>query len=161
MRNDVQTGFCLSRAHLKRIIDHAERAYPDECCGLLSGISVDGGSTIVSGVHPSRNLRRDRLRDRFEIDPKLDIGLRRCFRGSRYSVVGVYHSHPNAAAQPSDIDLANASDTELAWLIVAVEGGQAIQTACFMPNADGQSFMEVALRTGDWRTPDHKSGQIV
>ena len=61
----------LSAPQRAQIISAAECAYPDECCGLLVGRNDGDGRIVVSRVIDSPNIRTDRARDRFEIDPGL------------------------------------------------------------------------------------------
>lgn len=146
-------GLYLSRTHLKRIVDHAEAAYPTESCGLLAGRIAGDGRITVSAIHRSRNMIQDRSGDRFEIDPRLLIRLQRAERDGGARIVGVYHSHPDHAAQPSAVDLASAADPSLVWVIVSVEAGQAIQVTAHALDQACTAFTEIPLRTGDWRAP--------
>ena len=139
--------------HLRAIIDSAEAAYPEECCGLLSGSEADG-VVSVDDVHGSDNLAADRSR-RFEVDPALRLRLQRTLRGSAHHVVGIYHSHPDGPAQPSPRDLDAAWEPDLVWLVVAVRNGQAIQvTAHVLAEEGGRTrFTEVPLTTTDGSPP--------
>lgn len=143
----------LTRAHLRQIADLAEQAYPAECCGLLLGARAANGDLVVSRVAPSRNLGK--APGRFEIDPQLWVDLTRAHRGGPNKVVGLYHSHPDAPAQPSAIDLEAAWGEDLVWLIVAVAGGgegppQAIHTTAHLLDHGGRQFRQIPLRTADW-----------
>ena len=134
---------------LRAIVDHAEAAFPQECCGLLSGREADGVIRI-DGVHESENLAAEPDR-RFEVDPALRLGLQRTLRGDGRRVVGIYHSHPDGPAQPSPRDLAAAWEPDLLWLVVGVRHGQAVQcTSHVLVEADGEArFTEVPLTTTD------------
>ena len=134
---------------LRAIVDHAEAAFPQECCGLLSGREADGVIRI-DDVHESENLAAESER-RFEVDPALRLGLQRTLRGDGRRVVGIYHSHPDGPAQPSPRDLAAAWEPDLVWLVVGVRHGQAVQcTSHVLVEADGEAhFTEVPLTTTD------------
>jgi proteasome lid subunit RPN8/RPN11 len=108
----------LRADHLAQIRTAAERAYPEECCGLLVG---QGSDVIdVTRIVESPNIRKDRARDRFEVDPKIRLEVERAVRGTPERVVGHYHSHPDHPARPSETDRALAFEPELVWVIVAV-----------------------------------------
>lgn len=125
----------IAAAQLAAIRAHAERAYPDECCGLLVGvIEGDGQVRIVEAV-PGANVADDRRRS-FEVDPQLRFDLGRRLRGSDRAMVGHYHSHPDAAADASPRDRARAIETNLVWLIVAVDGGRAGDVRAFRTVGD-------------------------
>ena len=82
---------------------------------------------------------------------RLRLTLQRGLRGSGQAVVGLYHSHPDGAAQPSASDLAEAWEPELVWIIVAVHGGQTIELAAHLPEPDARRFREIGLRSTLWR----------
>jgi len=138
----------IARADLRRICDHAEAVYPEECCGLLVGEVRSDGTVAIGSVEPSRNLAEDRRR-RFEVDTRLRLDLQRRLRTGTARIVGLYHSHPDKSAQPSRHDLDMAWEPDMVWLIVAVERGQAIQVSGHRPAADGSRFEPLAAITLD------------
>jgi len=79
------------------------QGYPDETCGLLLGRPADGGAR-VERLHPARNLDRERARDRYELAPEDFLAADRVARDSGLEVVGIWHSHPDHPAQPSETD---------------------------------------------------------
>jgi proteasome lid subunit RPN8/RPN11 len=151
----------IGHAQLRQIMDAAEAAYPNECCGLLVGHRQPNGVVEVTRVHPSANLRPQR--DRFEIDPRLWVDLARALGKGPHQVVGLYHSHPDGPAQPSAVDLQAAWGEELVWLIVAVTaagegaaqagqtGGQAVHVTAHILDHGGRQFRPLVLRTPDWK----------
>lgn len=146
----------LSPADLRQIVNEAEQAYPRECCGLLVGHS-DAEVHQVTEVHVSANLAESD-HDRFEVDPALRLALQKRLRGGPDRVIGVYHSHPDHPAQPSETDLQMAWEPELIWLITSVANGQAIHTTAHFLADGGTRFAELPLHTTDWgpyptRTP--------
>lgn len=89
-------------------IDHAIRDYPNESCGLI--VVSKGREQYV----PCRNLARSKS-DHFILDPAdyadaEDAG----------TITGVVHSHPDAAATPSEGDLVGCEESGLPWYIFAV-----------------------------------------
>lgn len=107
----------------------AKLAYPAECCGLLEGCH-SGPLISITQCHPSRNVAA-MPEQAFEIDPALHIKLQRALRNKPTSIVGVYHSHPNGDASPSQSDLDCSGDEELVWLITSLSNGTILQTAGF------------------------------
>ena len=142
----------VARAVLRQIMTEAEAAFPAECCGLLVGQRRENGDIAVTQAATSKNLGSGP--DRFEIDPRLWVDLSRAKRGGSSGVVGLYHSHPNAPAQPSAVDLEAAWGEELIWLIAAVAGGegpaQAVHVTAHVLDHGGKQFRELPLRTDDW-----------
>jgi proteasome lid subunit RPN8/RPN11 len=78
------------------------KVVPHECCGFLLG---RGG--VVEAVFPCRNL--DESPVTFTVHP--DDHLKACevMVEKGLNLVGVYHSHPNGPAHPSDVDLKKAT----------------------------------------------------
>ena len=139
----------LAPEHLRAVAGFAEAAYPEECCGLLSG-SEDAGVVAVAGVHGSANLAEEPAR-RFEVDPALRLRLQRTLRASGRRVVGIYHSHPDGPARPSPRDLEAAWEPELVWLVVGVRGGRAVRSTAHVLVAEGGEtrFAEIPLTVSD------------
>jgi proteasome lid subunit RPN8/RPN11/uncharacterized damage-inducible protein DinB len=96
-----------------QILAHAREEAPRECCGLLVG----DGVTIDECIR-SPNLDADP--NRYRIDPEVHIAANRRLRGSGRAVLGVYHSHPHAAAIPSRTDYLEAYYPDFIWLIASL-----------------------------------------
>ena len=140
----------LGQAKLRDIAAEAESAYPDECCGLLVGRTMDT-EIVVTRVVPSPNLAvddsgRPRRADRFEVDPEIRLAVMRACEGTDQALVGHYHSHPDHPAQPSGHDLEMAQEPELVWLIIAVDKGKAGQAAAHRLDETARRFREIGLR---------------
>lgn len=132
---------------LKVMADAAEAAWPAEACGLVVGRG--GGHLVrVTRVVPAANLRADTC-DRFELDPAVRLGLERELRaaGGKDRIVGHYHSHPDGTAAPSAADRAMAFEPDLAWIIVGVLDGQAIQILAHRLDERRGAFRPVPIRT--------------
>lgn len=121
----------IQAAALEAIVAAAEASYPEECCGLLIGRRDRDGSVEIARVEPSENVAPESRRQRFEIDPALRLRIMRNLAGGSDSIVGHYHSHPDRPAKPSHRDVAMAYEPDLVWMIVAVNAGQASETAIF------------------------------
>ena len=94
--------------------------YPDETCGLLVGNENDTQVEVVEAVK-TRNLNRVRAKDRFELDPGDFVKVDHAARERGLSIVGIWHSHPDHPARPSE------TDRQAAWggwsyLILSVNG---------------------------------------
>ena len=111
----VRMGGAVRRA----ILDHARRALPDECCGLLIGAASDR-ETRVTLAWPARNLRRSPTR--YLVDPADHFAAIRTARRAGLAVVGAYHSHPSSPPSPSATDTREADDTELVYVIASPVG---------------------------------------
>ncbi|MGE5547331.1 MAG: M67 family metallopeptidase [Solirubrobacterales bacterium] len=136
----------IDAALLKSIVDAAEAAYPAEACGLIVGRGK-GQLVRVTRVVAAANLLADQP-GRFELDPAVRVALERDLReaGGKDRVVGHYHSHPDGSADPSAADRAGAFEPELAWVIVGVLDGQAIQVQGHRFDDKRAGFRPVPLR---------------
>jgi proteasome lid subunit RPN8/RPN11 len=102
---------------MRVMLDHARRERPRECCGLLVGTAGR-----VTAAVPMRNLARGRTR--YRVDPAGHIALQRVLRviEPKASILGVYHSHPNGPATPSETDIAEALYPDWIHVIVGLRG---------------------------------------
>jgi proteasome lid subunit RPN8/RPN11 len=115
--------------------------YPFETCGLLLGHRGNGGRE-VSRVFPGHNLNQARRTDRFELDPRDYLAADREARASGEEIVGVWHSHPDHPAQPSDTDLA-AAWPEWSYLIVSVSGERVLDVRSWRLSKGGFEEEEI------------------
>ncbi len=111
----------IPAAVVARIHSHAERAYPEECCGVLVG----RGRRVERSVEAANVAPGERAR-RYAIDSEVLLAVHQEARRARREVVGYYHSHPDRPARPSAFDL------ECAWpgasyLIVALEDARVVE----------------------------------
>ncbi len=152
----------ISASQLQIIAAQAEGTYPQECCGLLLG-QISVGLCQVRQVWPMVNAWNDQIAadlgmdcshgkgDRYWIDPAEMLQAMRKARSRSQEIVGVYHSHPDHEAVPSECD------RQLAWpdyvyLIVSVNQGGAIAHNAWMLD-DHHTFQSVPLLI-DTQTPE-------
>ena len=146
----------LTHEQLQAIERAAEAAYPEEACGLLVGRCDPGEGYRVNAVEASANVASPPRTRRFEVDPKLRLRLERQLRESRDSVIGVYHSHPNGSAEPSETDISMIFEPDMVWLITAVVDGEAGATLGWRPIEDASAFLPLGLELGS-ETTESKS----
>lgn len=131
----------------KQMVDAAEAAFPAEACGLIIGRGK-GQLIRVIRVVPAANLRGD-TGDCFELDPAVRIAVEKELRdsGTKDRIIGHYHSHTDGTADPSGTDRTMAHEPELAWVIIGVLEGQAIQTLAHRMDEKKGNFRPVPIRT--------------
>jgi proteasome lid subunit RPN8/RPN11 len=149
----------LSHAARQAIVRHGEQSYPDECVGLLLG-SVDGEHKRVAAAFPVENRWFGQVtlsasddptsqRDRFYLDPRDYLRADRAARAQGLDVIGCYHSHPDAAARPSERDRTGAQGVGggpfFSFIIVSVRSGRAAELASRLLASDGSHFEAEAL----------------
>jgi proteasome lid subunit RPN8/RPN11 len=95
--------------------------YPREACGLLLG-RRQGGHTSVVEVREARNLCAEGAGRSYELDPAAHLAAEERAQAAGLAVVGVWHSHPDRPAVPSEEDLRGAWPG-WSYAIVAVAAG--------------------------------------
>ncbi|WP_017300159.1 M67 family metallopeptidase [Nodosilinea nodulosa] len=158
------TGLYLAPDRYRAIARAAINSYPKECCGLLVGRRGQGaiaaaepdcrtvievvalenawepsllGYTDAQAAAEAAAENRHSDRDRYWIDPADLLAVQRSARGQGLEIIGVYHSHPDHPAVPSECDRA------LAWPvysygIVSVVQGQVVDFKSWRLNDQNQ-----------------------
>ncbi len=120
----------LQTSEYDKIRRHGEETYPNECCGILVGMSEGDVRTVQSAIR-CNNVRADSPQTRYNIDARDLVRAQREARESGLVVVGFYHSHPDHPAQWSQTDLEEAHWIGCSYVITAVECGKTTQTKSF------------------------------
>lgn len=133
---DCSNVLSIPRVQLRLIERWSHEVYPAEACGVLIGWR-DRGTT---GVTWARNvLNPVRCGCRFMLHPndlaEADMAARRM----GLDVVGIWHSHPDHDARPSELD------RRLAWsawsyLIVSIGASDAVEVRSWV--FEGSNFTE-------------------
>jgi proteasome lid subunit RPN8/RPN11 len=126
-------SIALSQTHLLSIRSHAENTYPEECCGLLLGTIADNIKTLVE-VWPTKNAWSAETEDncseaklltkkrRYAIEPQDMLEGMKEGRDRNLDIIGIYHSHPDGQAVPSECDRTLAWP-QYSYVIVSVPQG--------------------------------------
>jgi proteasome lid subunit RPN8/RPN11 len=141
----------LPEAHRAAIVGHAESDPSEECCGLMLGRFSDDGTKIVQELMSIDNARESGARhNRFLIGPMEMLKGERQARSLGLDVVGIYHSHPNAPAVPSQFDLDHAWPV-YSYVIVAVtaQGAGALRSWALREDRSGFDEEDIAATTDD------------
>ncbi len=107
----------IPRAVLQAIQDHARDAYPEECCGFLMGRS--GAPRRIEGSRRARNVATENRSRRYMVDPLELLHADDDAREKNLDLSGIYHSHPDHPAVPSEYDRSRAASW-LSYVIVSV-----------------------------------------
>ena len=89
------------------IINDAEQSYPYECCGFLFGREAVNERVVVVAKEVNNDKAENKER-RFEISAFDYIKAERFADENNFTLLGVYHSHPDHPAVPSEHDLKQA-----------------------------------------------------
>jgi proteasome lid subunit RPN8/RPN11 len=129
----------LSQQLLHQIHQHLESGYPNEACGVMLG---KGG--VITEVVSADNQRTDSARNRYLIDPLMYLKLEKDADRRGLDVLGIYHSHPDVAARPSQFDLDHAWPN-FSYLIVSVVKGKAVESNSWRLRDDRSAFDQEAV----------------
>jgi proteasome lid subunit RPN8/RPN11 len=136
----------ITDAQLKQIYAHAKEIYPAECCGFLLGSFDDGG--LVRQVRRATNQNTERT-DRFIISAEEFGEVQLSADETGLDIIGIYHSHPDWPAIPSQTDMDNAWD-EVYYLIASIYEGRPLNTQIWRLAENGpRRFEWVALEIVD------------
>ena len=103
-----------------RIVAHARRDFPNECCGM---VAVRDGRAV--SVHEAENVARSPLR--FEVDGLEVHRTIEQIEDSGGELGAIYHSHTRSEPYPSQTDINFAANWPgLEWLIVGTSGADPI-----------------------------------
>lgn len=91
---------------LNEIITHAEST-SDECCGFLIGYESANDRTVEHIIITDNTTPED-ASHRFEIAPLAFLQAEQFADRHDLQLLGVYHSHPNHPAIPSELDRVSA-----------------------------------------------------
>ncbi|MBL8293738.1 MAG: M67 family metallopeptidase [Bryobacterales bacterium] len=117
------------------MVEHAKRAFPKECCGVMIGAEADDGKRQVTHAIPCRNAYEGDQKDRFLIDPKDQLAADRKARELGLTVLGFFHSHPNEGSYFSATDLKNSWP----WysnVVLSIRDGEFKEAKSFIANDD-------------------------
>ena len=136
----------LSAELLRAIQAHGEGAYPNEGAGLLLGSAADGRQTVVALLPIDNKWEAGEQYHRYLITPQ-DVLRAETEAASRgLDVVGIFHSHPDHAAEPSGFD----RDWALPWyayIITRIERAGAAGSRAWLLREDRTAFDEVLIET--------------
>jgi [CysO sulfur-carrier protein]-S-L-cysteine hydrolase len=104
----------IDPALLERVVAHARRDFPNECCGM---IAVREGRAV--SVHEAANVAASPMR--FEVD---GLEVHRTIEGIEEAggeLGAIYHSHTRTEPYPSQTDINFAAGWPgIEWLIVGL-----------------------------------------
>jgi proteasome lid subunit RPN8/RPN11 len=109
----------IEQKPLDEMYQDALRSFPDECCGFFFGNEI-GKERIITNILTVDNSKEGDKRRRFEIAPKDYLDAERFADENELQLLGVYHSHPNHPAVPSEHDRI-AAQPYFSYIIISVK----------------------------------------
>ncbi|MBD2446472.1 M67 family metallopeptidase [Nostoc sp. FACHB-152] len=146
----------LKPEHIQTIRSHAESTYPEECCGLILGY-IDNQTKTVVEIIPTENawsaesanfaLDDSKYSEarRYAIAPQVMLQVQKAARDKSLNIIGIYHSHPDNSAIPSECDRQYAWP-EYSYIIVSVQNGKASELLSWSLD-DNHQFQSESIDT--------------
>jgi proteasome lid subunit RPN8/RPN11 len=107
----------LPRELYDAMVSQALAERPNECCGLLAGVIVEGIGRVVRQLPLVNAAASPTL---YESEPRSMFEAIRAMMREKLDVVAVYHSHPTSPPVPSKTDLARNYSEDVVNLIVSL-----------------------------------------
>ncbi|MBI1746003.1 MAG: M67 family metallopeptidase [Acidobacteria bacterium] len=128
----------IRRKDIEAIYRHAQESYPNECCGILTGVAHR--PRRVMGVHRGENIALDKS-IRYQLNPLDQLKVLKLCDQQNLEIIGYYHSHTDGPSLPSQTDAENAWPN-YSYLIVSVVRGAIAKVASWVFNSSLLKFEE-------------------
>jgi proteasome lid subunit RPN8/RPN11 len=113
---------------------HAERTYPNECCGVMLG-RIEGESKFVTEALALENAFAGQQGERYEVRPEDLLQAERNARDHGLDLIGIFHSHPDCDAYFSETDLKNSCPW-YSFVVLSVNNGKFDHANSFIPDVE-------------------------
>ncbi|MBI1390949.1 MAG: hypothetical protein GC154_21165 [bacterium] len=133
---NVPESVVVPPSFLQKMIDYAQEALPNECCGLLGG-----RGRVVTSVYPVRNDLCSP--EGFFGNPKEMFCAVRKMRANHEDMIGIFHSHPASAPEPSPRDEEENAHPGLFYFIVSLRDAEPC-VRCYV-KTDDSGFVSVSI----------------
>ena len=158
MATGAQTAVSFRASTLAALADHARETYPAECCGIIlrrPGEEEEAVRRIrniqdeLHGRDPARYPRTARIA--YYMEPKQLLDAQRALEQGGWSLVAIYHSHPDHEAYFSqeDRDRAMAGEEPLypatAYFIIPVDANAVGEMKVFRWIKEKKDFLEASI----------------
>ncbi|GAB5489942.1 MAG: hypothetical protein Phog2KO_01570 [Phototrophicaceae bacterium] len=122
----------LSHEQIQNIVDHAKNDLPNEACGLIGGLNGK-----VLHIIPIKNVANN-PQVHYLMDANEQLQALKQFDQQNIEWLGVYHSHPNGKAIPSQEDSRSAelNTPNLCHVIVGLKNQDVHLQAWHIHNAE-------------------------
>lgn len=102
--------FIIADSYKRILSKHAKKEKPNESCALLFG-----ENNIVREIFITKNIAKSPIS--FTISNEELIKAYRTAEEKKYEVIGIFHSHPNSDAIPSNTDKNFMQMNPVVWVI--------------------------------------------
>ena len=128
----------IERGPWREMVNHAQAAYPNECCGAMLGTTAetaDGGVKTVTAALALDNVSAGSQRARYELRPEDLLRADREATSRGLELIGIYHSHPDCDAYFSETDLKNSCPW-YSFVVLSIKQAKFDHANSWLPNAE-------------------------
>ena len=115
--NNSVKEIILNQEQIDILIEHSTKSHPNESCAMLLG-TYDNQQWNVKEVFLTNNMEKSETN--FTISPEELLHGHQLAEKKQLELVGVFHSHPNSSAIPSDTDKKFMKGNPVPWIIHSV-----------------------------------------
>jgi len=112
--NNSVKEIILNQEQIDILIEHSTKSHPNESCAMLLG-TYDNQQWNVKEVFLTNNMEKSETN--FTISPEELLHGHQLAEKKQLELVGVFHSHPNSSAIPSDTDKKFMKGNPVPWII--------------------------------------------
>jgi len=104
----------LNQEQIDTLIEHSTKSHPNESCAMLLGTYNDQQWNIKE-VFLTNNIEQSETN--FTISPEDLLHGYKLAEEKQLELVGIFHSHPNSTATPSNTDKKFMKSNPVPWII--------------------------------------------
>jgi len=148
----------VPKAVVRAIEDHARGTFPEECCGFLLGHAGDPRRVVDS--RRAKNTASEDREHRYVVDPLALLHADNEARAKGLELIGIYHSHPNHPAAPSEFDRSRAAGW-YSYLILRIADGEPEELTAWVFDEKTRGFEpDEIVRPREKATPPNRPGDM-
>ncbi|MDR3243844.1 MAG: M67 family metallopeptidase [Elusimicrobiota bacterium] len=123
------------------IREEGQKAYPNECCGILIGLLENDKRIIKENIAIKNAQTNEEQYHRFLIEPQDLMKAEFLARKKGFDILGFYHTHPDCPAKPSQYDTERAF-VFYSYIILSVQKGEAKELKSWRLSEDREFEIE-------------------
>lgn len=132
----------------KTVFDQMEASYPNEGGGFLLGTINDGLVRVQDVIEVENVFDTEEQYHRYAMTPQNWSEMEDEADERGLTLIGYYHSHPDAPAIPSEYDRAHALPN-FTYLITSVQSQKAVEMTAWQLKDDRTAFDSITLDIQD------------
>lgn len=113
---------------------HAERTYPNECCGAMLGRTLEDRRLVTEAIS-LENAWAGEQGEHYQVRPEDLLQADKQARAHGLDLIGIFHSHPDCDAYFSATDLKNSCPW-YSFVVLSIKNGKFDHANSFLPDPD-------------------------